>query len=482
MHFALKVAKRLAAFLILVVLTIYFVRAVDSRDMPSLGAEQRIRFEQEFKAAQEDETDWAAYLVIEDKLAAELEEKIPANSRPGSPVDRYFADSLTHPGNYRQNWNHSFESSVPSARGVAVLLHGLTDSPYSMRATAETLTDAGYNVVAARMPGHGFAVGGLSRARSEDWTAAVRIAIRRAMEHSAAEKSLLLVGYSNGGLLAVDYALRCNNTAHRPCPDALILLSPGIAVRSAAAVANWHSAISWLPFFEKFAWLTILPEVDPFKFTSFPKRAAWQVRKLSGRVHKLLSDPAKAARLPPILTFQSLVDDTVGAGAIIESLYNRLPANGSKIVIYDINRNSTMSHLMKQRPDVPAQLFSSRSPLSFDVTVLKNRDQSSNAIESDVLPAGQKNPVIVETALQWPTELYSLSHIAIPFREDDPVYGNGSTTIDNNGDVVLGALAPRGERNMLLLTPDYFLRVRYNPFFEFQSHTLIEWVNQLHRQ
>ena len=93
MHFALKVAKRLAAFLILVVLTIYFVRAVDSRDMPSLGAEQRIRFEQEFKAAQEDETDWAAYLVIEDKLAAELEEKIPANSRPGSPVDRYFADS-----------------------------------------------------------------------------------------------------------------------------------------------------------------------------------------------------------------------------------------------------------------------------------------------------------------------------------------------------------------------------------------------------
>lgn len=482
MHFAIKIAKRLATVLIVLVLTIYFVRAFDSRDMPPLGPEHHIVFEHEFTAALEDQTDWPAYLAIENRLATELEDKIPSKKRADSPVDRFFAGSVTHTRNYRKNWNRSFEMSVPSPRGVAVLLHGLTDSPYSMRATAETLKKAGYNVVAIRMPGHGYAPGGLRQVSSEDWTATVRVAMRTAMKRPGAHESLLLVGYSNGGLLAIHYALQCNNTAHRPCPDGLVLLSPGIAIRSAAAVANWHAAISWIPFFEKFAWLTILPAVDPFKFTSFPKRAAWEVRKLSSRVHELLANPAKAAQLPPILTFQSLVDDTVSVTAIIETLYNRLPDNGSKIVIYDINRNSTMLHLMKQRLDTSAATLLSHAPFNFDVTVLKNRDRSSNVVESQVLLAGQENPALAETGLRWPAKLYSLSHIAIPFRADDPVYGDGSTTIDDNSDVVLGAVAPRGERDMLLLTPDYFLRVRYNPFFEFQSRALTEWINQLHRQ
>jgi esterase/lipase len=45
-----------------------------------------------------------------------------------------------------------------------------------MRGVAQTMVDAGYNVVVPRMPGHGFAVGGLLDARWEDWAAAVRIA------------------------------------------------------------------------------------------------------------------------------------------------------------------------------------------------------------------------------------------------------------------------------------------------------------------
>ncbi|MDH3751453.1 MAG: alpha/beta fold hydrolase, partial [Gammaproteobacteria bacterium] len=288
MPIALRIGKWIATVLIVLLLTIYFGRAFDARRFPPLGPEYRIRFENEFSAAQEEQTDWSAYIAIEKKLAIELAGKIDSEARPGSRADRYSAASLTFPGNYSSNWNRSFEMSVPSPRGVAVLLHGLTDSPYSMLATAQTLAGAGYNVVAPRMPGHGFAVGGLLQARWEDWSAAVRIAVRHAMSREGSDQSLLLVGYSNGGLLAVDYALRCNEDAALPCPNGLVLMSPAIAVSPFAAVMDWHQAVSWIPYFEKFQWLSVLPEIDPFKFTSFPKRAAWEVYEVSKRAHKLL--------------------------------------------------------------------------------------------------------------------------------------------------------------------------------------------------
>jgi len=475
----MKISKWIVSVLTVLLLTIYFVRAFDSRRMPPLGPEYRIEFEHEFDASQEDQTDWSAYLAIENKLAVELEEKIDSETRPDSLVDRFSADSLTFPDNYHGNWNRSYEMSASSPRGVAVLLHGLTDSPYSMLSTAQTLVGAGYNVVVPRMPGHGFAVGGLLQTRWEDWTAAVRIAVRRAMTHRGSDQPLLLVGYSNGGLMAVDYALQCDEIADLPCPDGLVLMSPAIAVNPLAVVMNWHAAISWVPYFEKFKWLSILPEIDPFKFTSFPKRAAWEIYKISKRSHKQLGQPTEAAKLPPILTFQSVVDNTVSARAIVTNLYDKVPANGSKLVVYDINRSSTFLHLMKDLPGDPADYFESAAPLNFGVTILRNRNRYSLEINSWTLAAGQSIPVVDRTNFNWPRGIYSLSHIAVPFRADDQVYGDGSVRNDNNPGVVFGALAPRGEQGVLQLTSDYFLRTRYNPFFGFQASYLTEWLSEL---
>lgn len=69
--------------------------------------------------------------------------------------------------------------------------------------------------------------------------------------------------------------------------------------------------------------------------------------------------------------------------------------------------------------------------------------------------------------------------IMMQFRDDDLLYGNGSTQDENNPGVVFGALAPRGEKGVLLLTPDYFLRTRHNPFYAFQARHLTEWLDQL---
>ena len=279
--------------------------------------------------------------------------------------------------------------------------------------------------------------------------------------------------------MAVDYALQCDEIADLPCPDGLVLMSPAIAVNPLAVVMNWHAAISWVPYFEKFKWLSILPEIDPFKFTSFPKRAAWEIYKISKRTHKQLGQPTEAAKLPPILTFQSVVDNTVSARAIVTNLYDKVPANGSELVVYDINRSSTLLHLMKDLPGDPADYFESAAPLNFGVTILRNRNRYSLEINSWTLAAGQSIPVIDRTNFNWPRGIYSLSHIAVPFRADDQVYGDGSGRNDNNPGVVFGALAPRGEQGVLQLTSDYFLRTRYNPFFGFQASYLTEWLGEL---
>jgi len=472
----LKIVKWPAVVFAVLLLTIYFVRAYDSRDMPPLGPEYRIEFEHEFDASQEEDVDWAAYLEIENKLARELEAEIDSDTRPDSLVDRYSADSLTHPGNYPNNWNHSYEISASSPRGVAVLLHGLSDSPYSMRSTSETLANAGYSVVVPRMPGHGFAVGGLLETRWEDWVAAVRIAVRHAVSLEGGAQKLLLVGYSNGGLMAIDFALSCGEVEDQPCPDGLVLMSPSIGVSPLAAAANLHAAITWIPYFEKSKWQTILPEIDPFKFTSFPMQAAWEIYRLARHTNKQLREGDKASRLPPILTFQSVVDNTITASAIVTNLYARLPANGSELVVYDVNRNSTLLHLMKNVPGDPAAFFESVAPLKFGVTILRNRHRNGPEIDVFTLAAGQKVPLIRETDLAWPQDIYSLSHIAIPFRTTDPVYGDGSGLNEGDRRVVFGALAPRGERSVLRLSPAYFLRTRYNPFFEFQENHLKEWL------
>jgi hypothetical protein len=57
------------------------------------------------------------------------------------------------------------------------------------------------------------------------------------------------------------------------------------------------------------------------------------------------------------------------------------------------------------------------------------------------------------------------------------VYGDG--TANNGDDLKLGALAPRGEAGVLMLTSDFFLRARHNPFYAFQAQALTEWIETL---
>ena len=78
---------------------------------------------------------------------------------------------------YYANWNRSFELETAASRGGVLLLHGMSDSPYSLRTLGETLNQRGYWVIGLRLPGHGTAPSGLKTVRWQDMSAAVHLAM-----------------------------------------------------------------------------------------------------------------------------------------------------------------------------------------------------------------------------------------------------------------------------------------------------------------
>ena len=111
-----------------------------------------------------------------------------------------------------------------------MLVHGLTDSPYSMKAVGETLKASGYYGVALRMPGHGTVPAGLTTAVWKDWLATVRVGVQHVRERIGPDKPLVLVGYSNGGALVLKYALDQVERGDGVRPTRLALISPMIGV------------------------------------------------------------------------------------------------------------------------------------------------------------------------------------------------------------------------------------------------------------
>jgi alpha-beta hydrolase superfamily lysophospholipase len=455
-----KVLVRVLVALLVAGFTIYFVRAFNARTMIPLSAEHKVELLSEFQAG--DEMTWRDYLANEKLIERELLDKL---------VGRQFQKLNRHAPKARQihdkKYNRSFSLSPSDKKGAAVLLHGLSDSPYSMRSTAEVFHQQGFETFVPRLPGHGYAVGALRYPTWQDWYAVVKIAMTEADAVREPGQRLVLGGYSNGGILSLKYSLACQNDSEMVCPDAILLLSPAIEISPFALFANWNTMISWLPYFEQFQWTSVYPEIDPYKFTSFPKSPGWETVQLANSVNGAISDGD--IELPPILAFQSVVDATVNAKALL-SLFEKLSPNNHRLVFYDINRHAAISEWLTVKA-LNLDKLVQNAPYEFSIDVISNLKSGSDLVEDIFLTAGQT--LLESTALQitWPDDIYSLSHIAIPFPPDDPVYGrNGSSP---------GAQRFRGERKVLHLGGDYFLRLRFNPFFAWQKEQITMWLQLL---
>jgi len=425
-----------------------------------------------------DRTDWAGYLAAESKLMQAMRKEMAANLQPFERVayNRYFDQSEVYPGHFATDWNRSYElKPTGPVRGAAVLLHGLTDSPYSLRHLGEHLRQQGFVVVAIRMPGHGTVPAGLTEANWEDWMAATRLAVREASAQLPKDAPLLMVGFSNGGALAMKYSLDALEDPALVMPKQLVLISPMIGVTRYAQFAGLAGLPALLPAFAKAAWLNVLPEFNPFKYNSFPIAAARQTVELTDAVQRSLENASRSnslKRLPPILTFQSLADSTVSTPAVISNLYDRLPDNGSQLVLFDLNRSLNFGPLLRpEMAQLGARLLPERER-NYDLTVISNSPENSQAAALHT-PAHSQRQESLPLAQNYPADLFSLSHVALPFPPNDALYGQHPDTAENYG-IHLGTLSPRGERGVLIVGLDLFQRVTSNPFYDY----LVQRVDQ----
>ncbi len=157
------------------------------------------------------------------------------------------------------------------------------------------------------------------------------------------------------------------------------------------------------------------PEFNPFKYNSFPVKAARQSWLLSGAAAADYPRcPAgRAESAAADLTFQSVMDSTVSTRAVVESC----------IAICRITAASWWCSILtgggSPGPVSPCALCGGEyaaapAPRAYTTTVVTNATAHTlQTVARTTLARNGKSIVILTPA--WPADMYSLSHVAVPF-------------------------------------------------------------------
>lgn len=203
-------------------------------------------------------------------------------------------------------------------RGV-LLTHGLSDSPYSMRHLATFFQEQGFRVLVILLPGHGTQPGDLLEVTWQEWAKTVAYGA-----HQLADEvdELYLAGYSTGATLSIYQSLSDNRVR------GLFLFSPALRISRWAALANLHKLYSWL--IPSARWVDILPDLDIYKYESFPKNAAAQLYALTRVLNVRLRQQGPDI---PVFIAASADDITVKTSVTLEFIA-RARHPSSKLVLY----------------------------------------------------------------------------------------------------------------------------------------------------
>ena len=469
----------------LVTLILLLVWAFESRNMPPLRIWHTTPLTSEFTAQDaRPQSSLPDYLEQEERLFRELQVKIYDKVSPTAAMatSRYRTGGLQDPAQLPRNWNRTFELVPESIQGGALLLHGLTDSPYSLRRIGEILHEKGFYVLGLRLPGHGTIPGALTEVNREDWVAASRIAARHVRDRIGPDKPFVMAGYSNGGALTVKYSLDALVDPSLPPADRLLLFSPEIGITPFSAIANAHKLFSYLPYFAQSKWLSIQPEFDPFKYNSFPKNAAQEAYEITSALQdqlKELRTAGKLANFPPVITFLSWIDATVETSMTIDRFYGQLENQGNELVIFDVNRFDQLTPFYPAGDAATLEALENRSDLPYRLTIIANAAPDTSDVAQRTKAPRTPDVEFSALGMAWPSGVYSLTHVAIPFPFDDPVYGAAE---DPNGfyrGVPFGRLQPRGETHYLTVPLSQFLRLRHNPFFTYIEQRVIDATGEM---
>jgi hypothetical protein len=111
----------------------------------------------------------------------------------------------------------------------------------------------------------------------------------------------------------------------------------------------------------------------------------------------------------------------------------------------------------------------------FALTVIANAGADTLAVHE--LQASASAGRLEARALEyaWPPTVFSLSHVALPFPPDDPLYGYAAPQVATH--VQLGRLEARGENGVLAIPTWMLTRLRSNPFYPYLAERVWTFVN-----
>jgi hypothetical protein len=227
----------------------------------------------------------------------------------------------------------------------------------------------------------------------------------------------------------------------------------------------------------------VVPEFNPFKYNSFPVNAARQAYLLTAAVQRTIARLARNGRmnqLAPVLAFQSAMDFTVSTRAVIGSLYQFLPANGSELVLFDLNRNTRLGLLLRTTLAQPIDRIVPPPPRNWRLTIITNTP-SDPMVNAHTYGTGASAEYVHPLNISYPREVFSLSHVAMPFPSTDGLYGSSPDPQEDYG-VNLGAVAARGEVGVLIVNLGMLSRITWNPFFPYMLSRIDEGIVPLARR
>ena len=101
--------------------------------------------------------------------------------------------------------------------------------------------------------------------------------------------------------------------------------------------------------------------------------------------------------MPPIVAFQSVVDSTITMPTLVTGLFAQLPANGSELVLFDMNRDTVFLPLLNTGAAPNLDTLMGRGPRNYAYTLITNKGDARQVV-AETTPAGATSP---DGRLRW---------------------------------------------------------------------------------
>lgn len=317
------------------------------------------------------------------------------------------------------NSPYEYRPNQPAQKGI-LLVHGIYDSPYTLRDIAKQLVAEGFLVRSVLLPGHGTVPGDLSNIKAEAFTNAVRYGIE---DLAKQVKDIYLFGFSLGGTLVIEQALK--NTKIK----ALVLVAPALKTkkRGANLLIHVHRIGGW--FKNSWNWYQHTLQTSHVRYESFHYNGAHQACRLMKKVAQQL----KQQTLPmPIFVVATATDESVDPLPIL-NFFQQQNNQNSQLLLY------------------------SNQQLHFD--------DNRITIRNSAFP--EKN-------------ILDFAHTGLAIAPNNPHYGEFGEFKDfqhynynldkHRGEIFLGAITPENLKKHVVQ------RLSYNPDFQFMAKAMIEFL------